>query len=107
MLDHKANCLPKKIVYDYVYEFYNEFKLSIGVCLGIGLLILFFDSEEPYIIFLPFVIWLVLGGIISMINFTDNFLEFNKYHRKLKKNFRDLRHMIKYLYFAKYVAIKY
>lgn len=105
--DPSCNCLPKKNFSDFVYEFYNEFKLAIGASIAIGLIIYGFNTNEPFIICLPIIIWLLLGGFISIVNFIDSFNSYNNFYKKMKSEFVNFKTYEHYLYFIKFVGIKY
>ena len=92
---------------DFLYEFFKEFKYAFGSMLFLGFIIEFFDRSHPCIIlFIPLVLWLALGGIVSIINFTDDFNSSKKYCRRLHKNFLNFENYDQYLFFHKFESVK-
>lgn len=106
-VDPEFECFPTKNFYEYLLALYEEFKIPIGILIGIGLLIGCFDTREFFeILFVPLILWLLFGGMFSIINFTHNIIGYNKYYSKLQLQFFSFETYEQYLYFRKFEALK-
>ena len=92
---------------DFRHALFNEFKYSIGSLLFLGFLIGFFDySHYLIILFIPLILWLVLGGTISIMNFIEDFNSSKKYCDVLHEKFINFENYQQYLYFHKFQSSK-
>lgn len=106
-VDPEFECFPTKNLYEYLLALYDEFKISIGIAIAIGILIGCFDTREFLeLLFVPLILWLLLGGMFSIINFTNNIIGYNKYYSKLQLQFLKFETYEQYLYFRKFEALK-
>ena len=102
------NCFPIKSQYEFLLDFFNEFKLQITISLGIGLLLGLFDTKEFLVmLFLPMILWLIFGGIVSVVNFYSCLQGYDKYNKALQQQFSNFETYEEYLYFRKFEALKF
>ena len=99
---------PEKSFAEFLIEFYFEFRLSFILMLGLGILLGFLELEHFLILaFVPLFLWLILGGIVSILNFTDNYRYCNKYLLALNEKLLEFKTYEEYLYFHTFESAKY
>jgi len=106
--DPYFDCFPIKTQHELILEFFNEFKLQLALTLGIGLLLGIFNSKEFIgMLFLPLIVWLIFGGIVSLLNFYTCLKGYDKYNKALQQQFPEFETYEQYLYFRKFEALKF
>lgn len=117
MPDHVLDKLfATRSLSDFIKLFFKEFCWVFVLYLGVPLLIalyywIFTDYEFTFFKLLDylalFFLWLILGGIGSMYNFATAFLAYNRHNKRLKEEFKLFNSYDQYLYFTKFISIKY
>ena len=106
-INPEINLLPFKNFKKFIDEFTSEFWIEIGVNIILGLILIIIDSKEYLIAIVPFIFWLLLGGLLSIYNFTENFVLYNKFYKLLNKEFPNFNSYNDYLKFEKLESYKY
>lgn len=106
--DPSKKVFPEKSFVEFLIEFYFEFRLSFILMIGLGIIIGLFELEHFLILaFVPLILWLILGGLVSVLNFVENYRYSNKYILKLNERFLEFNTYEDYLYFHTFESSKY
>ena len=98
---------PIKNNYTLIQALFKEFSFTFILMLFFGIVLGLFEIKNLFIfLFIPLILWLLLGGLSTLTNFIEDYRSGKRYLDELNNRFPYFINYEDYLYFHKFESLK-